>query len=68
MPKYYVNDNAQPTGEHEVHKEGCKYLKEIISKTDLGNHYTCKEAITAAKKKYSNVDGCYYCCNDCHKK
>ena len=66
MSCYFVNDHAQPTGEHEVHKEGCRYTPAF--KTDLGNHYNCQSAIEAAKRKYSNVDGCYFCCNPCHKK
>lgn len=66
MSRHFVNDHAQPTGEHEVHKEGCGFTP--ILKTDLGYHSNCQSAIEEAKKKYSNVDGCYYCCNPCHKK
>lgn len=64
MDKYYVNDKAQSSGEHEVHKSGCSYMPS--NKTDLGYHKDCHSAVKEAKKTYSNVDGCYYCCNECH--
>lgn len=66
MDYYYVNKNAQPTGEHEVHTDKCSYLPEERNREYLGYFSTCKEAIIEANKKYSNVDGCYYCSNDCH--
>lgn len=66
MAKYYVNQNAQPTGEHEVHKEGCSYMPEPQNKKYLGEFSNCKDAVKEAKKHYSNVDGCYYCVNECH--
>lgn len=28
MARYYVNTNAQSTGEHEVHKDGCHRMPE----------------------------------------
>ncbi len=38
MADYYVNTNAQPTGEHEVHTEGCSHPpwpKTSLQKTEL---------------------------------
>ena len=67
MDHYYVNMNAQSTGEHEVHKDGCSYLPNIENRKHLGYFSTCKQALQEAKKYYSNVDGCYYCTN-CHTK
>lgn len=64
MDHYYVNTNAQSTGEHEVHKKGCSYFPD--APLYLGYFADCKEAITEAKEHYSNVDGCYYCCLECH--
>jgi len=63
---YYVNKNAQPTGEHEVHTENCQYLPDINNRQYLGYFDGCREAIQEAKKYYSNVDGCYYCSILCH--
>ena len=38
---YYVNDNAQPNGDHEVHKDGCNWLLRARSKTYLGYFDRC---------------------------
>ena len=66
MDNYYVNNKAQPTGEHEVHKEGCSCLPS--DKTYLGIYSNCQDAVKEAKKHYSNVDGCAFCTPDCHTK
>ena len=65
---YYVNKNAQPTGEHEVHTSICYWLPTPENRILLGDFSTCFEALIAARKYYSNVDGCKYCCPNCHKK
>lgn len=64
MDNYYVNDNAQPTGEHEVHKEGCRYFPS--NRTYLGAFVNCRDAVAKARTKYSNVDGCATCSPACH--
>ena len=66
--KYYVNDTAQSTGEHEVHREDCFLIPFIISKTLLGEYYYCKAAVAKASGIYSNVDGCKHCSPDCHSR
>jgi len=66
MTNYYVNNDAQKTGEHEVHMDGCSFMPS--QKTYLGLFENCHDAVRKAKDFYSNVDGCYYCCNECHKK
>lgn len=63
---YYVNKNAQSTGEHEVHTENCSYLPDMSNRQYLGYFDNCKDAMQAAKKYYNNVDGCYYCSKLCH--
>lgn len=68
MEHYYVNKNAQTSGEHEVHTDKCIFFSDIINRLYLGYFATCEEAIKEAKKHYLNVDGCYYCCPKCHKK
>jgi hypothetical protein len=67
---YYVNDRAQSypeDGEHEVHTGNCSFLPKTENRTYLGIFTDCKEAIVEAKKIYKKVDGCYYCCEKCHK-
>lgn len=68
MPSFCVNKNQQTTGEHEVHNldAGCNYLPAASNRLALGVHTTCHGAITAARSHYDNVDGCYYCANECH--
>ncbi|MDC9521925.1 hypothetical protein PSH55_12475 [Pseudoalteromonas sp. Angola-31] len=64
MDLYYVNNNSQTTGEHEVHKNGCNFMPS--NKAELGMHSTCSSAVQKAKDIYSNVDGCMFCIPNCH--
>ncbi|RZJ69811.1 hypothetical protein [Flavobacterium sp.] len=66
MEKYYVNHNAQSNGDHEVHKESCRYFSSMTSRKDLGNHSGCASAVTEAKKTYKQSNGCATCCPSCH--
>jgi len=66
MEKYYVNDNPQPNGDHEVHKPSCYYFAQIKSKRYLGEYSSCHGAVRKAKEIYPQSNGCYYCCSACH--
>ena len=66
--KYYVNKNAQPTGEHEVHTSTCSYLPNLENREYLGEFDSCIDAVKEARRRYNNVDGCAYCCPICHTK
>jgi len=66
MASYYVNKNAQANGDHEVHKYGCSWLPEVENRIYLDNYDNCKDAVNKAKDYYFQVNGCYYCSNDCH--
>lgn len=66
MPTYYVNKNAQPNGDHEVHKYDCTYIPTVENRIYLGIFQKCSEAVNEAKKTYSQSNGCYYCAPDCH--
>ena len=66
MPKYYVNKNAQANGDHEVHEQSCSFLPKPENRIYLGVFNNCKEAVKRAKMYYTQVNGCYYCSNDCH--
>lgn len=68
MAHYYVNDNAQSNGDHEVHVTGCSFLSMIAHKTPLGDFSSCAPAVATAKRKYPKADGCSFCCNPCHKR
>lgn len=64
---YYVNTNAQADGTHEVHRQDCLWLPDAENRLYLGSFDNGKEAVKAAKKYYSDVDGCFYCCREAHK-
>ena len=66
MAAYYVNKNAQANGDHEVHTTGCDYLPREENRIYLGNFALCHQAVDTARKYYSQVNGCFYCSNDCH--
>lgn len=68
MKLYYVNKNPQIRGEHEVHSSDCIYLPTPENRQYLGYFNNCAEAVKGARKFYANVDGCFYCCPQCHTK
>jgi len=67
MPVYYVNRNAQPTGEHEVHKEGCYRMPELQNRIYLRYFLNANDAVREARKYFNKVDGCYYCSPEAHR-
>ena len=64
MDNYYVNNNEQPNGDHEVHREGCTYMPS--NRTPLGRFSNCQDAVREAMRHYRQVNGCYFCSNACH--
>lgn len=66
MSVYYVNKNAQVTGEHEVHKSGCYWMPEPQNRKYLGEYTSCHGAVKKSKEYYNNVDGCKHCSPACH--
>lgn len=67
MPIYYVNRNEQSNGDHEVHESTCSRLPLPENRIYLGTFNSCREAVIAAHRYFTQVDGCYYCCPSCHK-
>lgn len=65
--KYYVNQNAQPNGDHEVHREGCRFMPNPENRKYLGEFFTCLGAVVEAKKTYPKADGCAVCSPECHR-
>jgi len=64
MASYYVNNNPQPNGDHEVHVRSCNYFP--ADAMYLGEYDSCAPAVAKARQTYSRADGCYWCCNPCH--
>jgi len=50
-----------------VHSEECKSLPNEDNRIYLGEFYWCRTAVEDAKKHYFKVNGCYACCNECHR-
>ena len=67
MARYYVNKNQQSNGDHEVHREGCRYMPAVHNRDYLGGYATCPPAVREAKRRgYRTANGCYYCSRACH--
>lgn len=67
MPRYYVNRNAQPNGDHEVHQVSiCSTPADERNRLYLGDFPSCHGAVREAKKHYSSANGCANCSSDCH--
>lgn len=63
---YHVNDNAQSSGDHEVHLQGCYWLGLATRTTALGYRSSCADAVRAARAKYRQCNGCATCSPECH--
>ena len=66
MASYYVNKNAQPNGDHEVHVSGCSFMPDANNRLHLGEHSNCQSAVRKAKEHFRQVNGCFYCSRECH--
>lgn len=66
MASYYVNQNAQNNGDHEVHKGSCPRLPSPLNRKYLGEFTNCTDAVREARSHYSQVDGCAICSPACH--
>jgi hypothetical protein len=69
MPHYCVNTNAQPgSRDHEVHDlastRNC--LPAQHNRRDLGWHANCRDAVAAARRLYTDSNGCAHCVPLCH--
>lgn len=68
MEEYFVNKNAQPNGDHEVHSKRCFYLPIENNRISLGFFSSCYQAVQKAKEIFPTADGCYSCSSECHKR
>ena len=64
--RFYVNTQAQPNGDHEVHRETCFRLPSAGNRLYLGDYTSSESALREARKYYPKADGCYYCCPEIH--
>lgn len=66
VARYYVNDQAQPNGDHEVHTSTCAHLPSPSHRVDLGEFASCWNAVSAARRHYTQSNGCVHCAAPCH--
>jgi hypothetical protein len=66
MASYYVNTNAQPNGDHEVHSEGCYWMPSAGNRQHLGEFSSCWGAVAESRKYYARSNGCAHCSPSCH--
>jgi hypothetical protein len=67
MASYRLNLNRQANGDHEVHKDDCRYYPSQ-NYDYLGTFSSCAPAVIEAKRKhaYKRINGCKYCSKPCH--
>jgi hypothetical protein len=70
MPSFIINKNPQSNGDHEVHNKTypCSHMPNPENQISLGEHISCHGAVAAAKQTWPNnrINGCAYCCSECH--
>lgn len=66
--RYYVSTQTDnPNHNHEVHRETCWKLPNAEHRIYLGVFTSSQSALEAAKKHYSDADGCVHCCPEIHR-
>ena len=50
MALYYVNENTQSNGDHEVHTSDCSYLPQVDNRRYLGSFTTCGPAVSGSQE------------------
>ena len=63
---FYVNEDAQPNGDHEVHRRTCEFLPGIPNQKYLGDFEDCEPAVEEARNYFDQVNGCFFCARQCH--
>ncbi len=49
MADYYVTRQANASGHHDVHREGCSHMPDAINRIYLGEFNSCEGAVEKAK-------------------
>lgn len=66
MKRYILSTLKNEQGDREVHESSCALLPAYIHQKDLGYHFTCTSAMTAARTIHLSVNGCSECNRACH--
>lgn len=70
MPNFIINKNQQSNGDNEVHNKTnpCNHMPNLENQVPLGDHSSCHGAVATAKQRWpgDRINGCAYCCSECH--
>lgn len=67
MKNYYLSTYVKNNGNYEVHSLDCYFLPKQEHRILLGFFDDGKDALNAAKKYKSNIEGCKFCIPECYK-
>ena len=59
MTHYFIDNQSQPDGAHEVHAVGCKRM--ASDKRYLGDFLSCEAAVVEGRKEYWHTASCVRC-------
>jgi hypothetical protein len=62
MSHFFIDNFAQPDGNHEVHLVGCTRMP--ADKRYVGNYYSVAEALIEARKEFWQSSGCDRCARE----
>jgi hypothetical protein len=65
IPIYYIGEEPDDDGVHEVHKDTCYRLP--VLRRYLGIYASCGEAVARARTQYEGAAGCRLCSYECRK-
>ncbi|MFQ5471064.1 MAG: hypothetical protein ACE5EH_12325 [Gammaproteobacteria bacterium] len=66
MAEYYVDTVEQDNGDHEVHKQGCRFMPKDMYRIYLDEFSNSIDAVCEAKKFFENSTGCVFCSSEYH--
>lgn len=71
MTKYIINRHQQLNGDFEIHRlDICPCPPETENQISLGDFNDCHEALIFAIRRWpelaKKIDGCKFCCPECH--
>ena len=68
MAFWYVDDIAQPNGDHLVHHDSCFELSLSPRKSLIGSFTNCRDALAKSRvQHYQHSNGCPVCAPGCHR-
>ena len=65
VPIYYVSQEPEDDGGHEVHRDTCYRLP--VMRQYLGLHASCEQAVAKAREQYQRAVGCRLCAYECRR-